>query len=160
MINATAEPVPEVVGESTALGAEPDHCVGLSIAMVLSASVPVWSEERWRQIRSYAAEYGREAEVTHASLHLMVNINDDAAVARRESVQFLDHYYGIGTISEEKLASWLAFGLPEAVVEKVFRFIEAGCNTVVMRFTSPDQRGQLERCLTDVMPALRAVAGS
>jgi len=117
-------------------------------------------EERWRQIRAYAAEYGREAEVTHASLHLMVNINDEAAVARRESVDFLDHYYGSGTISEEKLTSWLAFGPPEAVVEKVCRFIEAGCNTVVMRFTSPDQRGQLERCLADVMPALRAVAGS
>ena len=30
--------------------------------------------ERWRQIREYAAEYGRAAEVTHASLHLMVNV--------------------------------------------------------------------------------------
>jgi alkanesulfonate monooxygenase SsuD/methylene tetrahydromethanopterin reductase-like flavin-dependent oxidoreductase (luciferase family) len=116
--------------------------------------------ERWRQIRGYAAEYGREAEVTHASLHLMVNINDVAAAARRESVAFLDRYYGVGTISEEKIASWLAFGPPEAVIDKVVQFIEAGCNTVVMRFTSPDQRGQLERCLTDVMPALRAAVTS
>jgi alkanesulfonate monooxygenase SsuD/methylene tetrahydromethanopterin reductase-like flavin-dependent oxidoreductase (luciferase family) len=112
--------------------------------------------ERWDQIRDYATEYGRQAEVTHASLHLMVNINDDAGAARRESIAFLDRYYGIGTISEEKLASWLAFGPPEAVIEKVSQFVEAGCNTVVMRFTSPDQRGQLDRCLTDVMPALRA----
>ena len=116
--------------------------------------------ERWRQIRRYAAEYGREAEVTHASLHLMVNINDDAAAARRESVTFLDRYYGVGTISEEKITSWLAFGPPEAVIGRVSEFVEAGCNTVVMRFTSPDQRGQLERCLSDVMPALRAAIPS
>jgi alkanesulfonate monooxygenase SsuD/methylene tetrahydromethanopterin reductase-like flavin-dependent oxidoreductase (luciferase family) len=116
--------------------------------------------ERWRQIRAYAAEYGRAADVTHASLHLMVNISDDAAAARRESVAFLDRYYGVGTISEEKLASWLAFGPPEAVIDKVSQFIVAGCTTVVMRFTSPDQQGQLERCLADVMPALRAAVTS
>jgi alkanesulfonate monooxygenase SsuD/methylene tetrahydromethanopterin reductase-like flavin-dependent oxidoreductase (luciferase family) len=110
-------------------------------------------KERWAQIRGYAAEYGREAEVTHASLHLMVNIGDDAGAARRESVEFLDRYYGTGTVTEEKLASWLAFGPPDAVIDKIGRFIEAGCNTVVVRFTSPDQRGQLERCLAEVLPA-------
>ena len=66
----------------------------------------------------------------------------------------------MGTISEEKLASWLAFGPPEAVIDKVSQFIAAGCTTVVMRFTSPDQQGQLERCLADVMPALRAAVTS
>jgi alkanesulfonate monooxygenase SsuD/methylene tetrahydromethanopterin reductase-like flavin-dependent oxidoreductase (luciferase family) len=111
--------------------------------------------ERWQQIRAYAAEYQREHEVTHSSLHLMVNINDAAARAKRESVEFLDHYYGTGTIAPEKLDAWLAFGSPAAVVDKVLAFVEAGCNTVVMRFTSPDQRGQLDRCVSRVMPALR-----
>jgi len=117
---------------------------------------PAVFRERWNLVRSYAAEYGRQDEVTHSSLHLMVNINDDAPAARRESVEFLDRYYGAGTISEEKVSSWLAFGPPDAVVEKVLDFVDAGCNTVVMRFTSSDQRGQLERCLADVMPQLGA----
>jgi alkanesulfonate monooxygenase SsuD/methylene tetrahydromethanopterin reductase-like flavin-dependent oxidoreductase (luciferase family) len=106
-------------------------------------------------VREYASEYGRADDVTHASLHLMVNINDDVAKAKREAVEFLDHYYGTGAISPQKLDSWLAFGPPYAVVDKVMAFVEAGCNTVVMRFTSPDQRGQLERCLAGVMPQLR-----
>jgi alkanesulfonate monooxygenase SsuD/methylene tetrahydromethanopterin reductase-like flavin-dependent oxidoreductase (luciferase family) len=110
-------------------------------------------EERWQQIRQYAAEYGREAEVTHASLHLMVNIGDDTAAARRESIAFLDRYYGSGAITDEKLESWLAAGPPDAVIDKIGRFIDAGCNTVVIRFTAADQRGQLERCISDVMPA-------
>jgi alkanesulfonate monooxygenase SsuD/methylene tetrahydromethanopterin reductase-like flavin-dependent oxidoreductase (luciferase family) len=115
---------------------------------------------RWRRVREYAAEYGRADEVTHNSLHLMVNISDDDARAKREAVEFLDHYYGAGAISAEKLDSWLAFGSPARVVDKVMAFVEAGCNTVVMRFTSPDQRGQFERCVADVMPHLRGAAAA
>jgi alkanesulfonate monooxygenase SsuD/methylene tetrahydromethanopterin reductase-like flavin-dependent oxidoreductase (luciferase family) len=109
--------------------------------------------ERWNRIQEYAAEEGRADAVTHASLHLMVNINDDDARAHRESVAFLDHYYGAGAISSEKLDTWLAFGSPSAVIDKIGQFLDAGCTTPVLRFTSPDQLGQLERCLNDVMPA-------
>jgi alkanesulfonate monooxygenase SsuD/methylene tetrahydromethanopterin reductase-like flavin-dependent oxidoreductase (luciferase family) len=112
-------------------------------------------QARWERIREYASEYGRQDEVTHNSLHLMVNINDNPAQARDEAVAFLDHYYGSGTIDDEKLSSWLAFGSPSAVVDKIHQFIDAGCNTIVMRFTSADQLGQLERCVSDVMPQLR-----
>jgi alkanesulfonate monooxygenase SsuD/methylene tetrahydromethanopterin reductase-like flavin-dependent oxidoreductase (luciferase family) len=115
---------------------------------------------RWRQVREYAAEYGRADEVTHSSLHLMVNINDDVRKAKQEAVEFLDHYYGTGAISPQKLDSWLAFGSPAAVVDKIMAFIDAGCNTVVMRFTSPDQRGQFDRCVADVMPRLRGVVAA
>jgi hypothetical protein len=85
----------------------------------------------------------------------MVNINDDAKQAHRESVEFLDHYYGVGGITSEKLESWLAFGPPTAVIEKIGQFIDAGCTTPVLRFTSWDQQGQLERCITEVLPAFR-----
>ena len=85
----------------------------------------------------------------------MVNINDDADAATREAVEFLDHYYGAGHVSPEKLESWLAFGSPAAVVDKIAAFVEAGCTTPVLRFASPDQRGQLERCVTEVLPAFQ-----
>jgi alkanesulfonate monooxygenase SsuD/methylene tetrahydromethanopterin reductase-like flavin-dependent oxidoreductase (luciferase family) len=114
---------------------------------------PAIFERRWEQVREYAAEYGRGDRVTDAQLHLMVNINDDVQAARRESVTFLDHYYGTGRIPEEKLDSWLAIGPPQAVAEKINTFIEAGCTTPILRFTSSDQRGQLERCLAEVLPA-------
>jgi alkanesulfonate monooxygenase SsuD/methylene tetrahydromethanopterin reductase-like flavin-dependent oxidoreductase (luciferase family) len=108
--------------------------------------------DRWSQVKEYAAEYGRADQVTDASLHLMVNINDDTTQAQRESIEFLNHYYGAGAISSEKLESWLAIGSPAAVADKINRFIEVGCTTPVLRFVSPDQRGQLERCVKDVLP--------
>jgi alkanesulfonate monooxygenase SsuD/methylene tetrahydromethanopterin reductase-like flavin-dependent oxidoreductase (luciferase family) len=110
----------------------------------------------WARVQGYAAEYGRE--VPDAQLHLMVNINDDAARARQESVEFLTHYYGEGRISDDYLSHWLAYGSPAAVAEKIQTFIDAGFTTPVLRFTSPDQLGQLERCVTDVLPNFRTAA--
>ncbi|HVA24004.1 MAG TPA: LLM class flavin-dependent oxidoreductase [Chloroflexota bacterium] len=112
--------------------------------------------ERWRQVREYAEEYGRLAAMQDSSLHMMVNINDDAELAHRQSVEFLEHYYGAGGVSEEKLKSWLAYGSPQAVIDKIATFIEAGCITPILRFTCDDQLGQLERCMAEVLPAFAA----
>ncbi len=116
--------------------------------------------ERWSRIREYAAEEGRADQVTDASLHLMVNIHGDAAHARAESIEFLDRYYGAGAVSEEKIGHWLAAGSPAAVVDKIQTFLDAGCTTPILRFTSPDQRGQLDRFLTDVAPAFATFAAT
>jgi alkanesulfonate monooxygenase SsuD/methylene tetrahydromethanopterin reductase-like flavin-dependent oxidoreductase (luciferase family) len=115
---------------------------------------PAVFRDRWQRIRSYAAEEGRADQVTEATLHLMVNINDDADAAYRESVEFLDAYYGIGAISDERLVSWLAFGPPEAVASKIAAFLAAGCTTPILRFTSPHQLEQIERCIGEIMPLL------
>lgn len=111
--------------------------------------------ERWARIQGYSAEYGRPGAVTEMSLHLMVNINDDVARARRESVEFLTKYYGENAIAGDFLDMWLACGPPALVAAKISTFIEAGCTTPVLRFTSPDQRGQLERAAREIMPNLR-----
>ncbi len=111
--------------------------------------------ERWDRIRAYAAEYGRADEVTDSALHLMVNIDDDPKRAHRESVDFLDHYYGIGAVSVEKMESWLAVGPPAAVIDKIGSFVDAGCTTPVLRFTSPHQLVQIQRCIEEVLPAFQ-----
>jgi alkanesulfonate monooxygenase SsuD/methylene tetrahydromethanopterin reductase-like flavin-dependent oxidoreductase (luciferase family) len=112
---------------------------------------------RWRQVREYAEEYGRLSALRDSSLHLMVNINEDAALAHRQSVEFLEHYYGAGGVSDEKLKDWLAYGSPQAVIDKIATFIEAGCLTPILRFTCDDQLGQLERCMAEVLPAFASL---
>ncbi|HEX5441501.1 MAG TPA: hypothetical protein VFW76_11505 [Ktedonobacterales bacterium] len=47
--------------------------------------------------------------------------------------------------------------MPDAVIEKINTFAEAGYTTIVLRFTSLDQRGQLERCVTEVLPAFQGM---
>jgi alkanesulfonate monooxygenase SsuD/methylene tetrahydromethanopterin reductase-like flavin-dependent oxidoreductase (luciferase family) len=109
-------------------------------------------QERWTFIRQTARESGRPTESMEASLHLMVNINDDRAVAFEESVKFLHTYYS-PAMTREYIESWLAYGPPATVVEKIRAYVDAGCTTPILRFASWDQQGQLARALADVMPA-------
>jgi len=108
--------------------------------------------EVWSRIRSYAVEFGRIEKLRHASLHLMVNLNRDERSARREAIQFLDHYYGMGTVGEDKIAAWLAAGPVEAVAERIQTYVDAGCTTVIIRFAGPDQERQLSDCIERVLP--------
>ena len=65
--------------------------------------------------------------------------------------------YGRGNVGDEFLGNWLTSGPPAAVIQKINTFVEAGYTTIVLRFTSLDQRGQLERCVTEVLPAFQGV---
>ena len=109
--------------------------------------------ERWQRIDEYSAEYGRPGAVTEMSLHLMVNINDDAEQARRESVTFLDQYYGAGAITSERLESWLTYGSPRDCIEHLKQFKDTGCQRVTFRLsTMGDPIAQLRRVTEEVLP--------
>ena len=111
--------------------------------------------ERFNRIKSYAAEWGRDPSQLDSCLHLMVNINEDREQAYQESVTFLTTYYGAGYISKKRADLWLAIGPPDAVIEKIQAYINAGCTTPVLRFVAPDLSHQLQRCIEEVLPAFQ-----
>lgn len=110
---------------------------------------------RFNRIREYAAEQGRDSSKLDSCLHLMVNINENRERAYQEAETFLTSYYGAGAVSRERAELWLAYGPPEAVIEKIQAYIDAGCTTPVLRFVAPDLSVQLRRCIEEVMPAFR-----
>jgi len=85
-------------------------------------------------------------------------INDDRAQAYREATTFLTSYYGTGTILRERTELWLAYGPPEAVIEKIQAYLDAGCTAPVLRFVAPNLRDQLQRCIAEVLPAFRCAS--
>ncbi len=111
---------------------------------------------RFDTIQHYAAQQGRDASVLDACLHLMVNINEDRDQAFEEATTFLRSYYGAGAVSRERAELWLAYGSPQAVIDKIAAYLEAGCTTPVLRFVSPHPLEQLQRCIDEVLPAFRA----
>jgi alkanesulfonate monooxygenase SsuD/methylene tetrahydromethanopterin reductase-like flavin-dependent oxidoreductase (luciferase family) len=113
-------------------------------------------KERWELIRQVAREAGRPADRMESALHLMVNINDDRSAAFEEAVKFLHTYYS-PAMTREYVESWLAYGPPGAVVEKIRAYVEAGCTTPILRFASWDQKGQLTRAIDEIMPAALAL---
>ena len=85
----------------------------------------------------------------------MVNINDDRRAAHVESIDYFNHYYGPITRQRELLKVWLAYGPPEECAQLIQGWIDMGITTPVLRFTSRNQIGQIERFIKDVLPLLR-----
>ena len=147
----------------------PDRAVvgdkGVAVAMNRVATLadgfitmPVPPDEFRRRldlIEEFAAERRRDLSAFEVSIHGMVNINDDRSVAREEAMYYFNNYYAPGYPSEELLKVWLAHGPPEDCARLIQGWIDMGITTPVLRFTSRNQIGQIERFIKDVLPLLR-----
>ena len=112
--------------------------------------------ERFATIREYADKLGRDTAGFDGALHMMVNINEDRDKAYEQATAYLGSYYGAGAISRERADTWLAYGSPQAVIDKIAAYIEAGCTIPILRFVAPNPREQLQRCIEEVLPVFRA----
>ncbi len=112
--------------------------------------------QRFDTILQHADKRGRDTAGFDGALHMMVNINDDADRAYEEATRVLGSYYGAGAISRERADTWLAYGSPQAVIDKIAAYIEVGCTIPILRFVAANPRAQLERCIEEVLPAFRA----
>ncbi len=112
--------------------------------------------QRFHTIQRYAEARGRDGRALESCLHLMVNINEDRDRAFHEATTFLSSYYGAGAVSRERAEMWLAYGSPQAVIDKIAAYLDAGCTTPVLRFVSPHPTQQLQRCIEEVLPAFRS----
>jgi alkanesulfonate monooxygenase SsuD/methylene tetrahydromethanopterin reductase-like flavin-dependent oxidoreductase (luciferase family) len=84
-------------------------------------------------------------------VYTTVRMGDDPDEARRLTTEFLATYYGGGVHSR----GLMGLGPATAVLEALERYAAAGVTDVCLRFAGTDQRGQLERFLDEVWPALR-----
>ncbi len=121
-------------------------------------SMPVAKEEMTKRlalIEKHSREAGRNLSQFEVAIHGMVNINDDKGKAYEESKYYFDNYYLPGYPSEELLRIWLAHGPPAECAQLIQEWIDMGFTTPVLRFTSRNQLGQIERFINDVLPLLR-----
>ncbi len=113
--------------------------------------------DRWGLIVDALRAEGRDPAAFDNTLYYNVNVNEDREAAAAESKRFLDTYYGFD-ISRPRLDVWVAYGGPEEVIAKIVAFAAAGAKEITIRLTSWDQRGQLDRLMREVIPALGPVA--
>jgi probable F420-dependent oxidoreductase len=107
--------------------------------------------EGWDRIKELAAETGDDAEKLHRSVYTTLNINEDTAQAEQELRAFVEGYYGSPFETASRTQSVCA-GNAEKCTSWIKSFIDAGAQTIVIRFGGPDQAGQLERCAKEVLP--------
>ena len=108
-------------------------------------------------LSEWLVKEGRDPAKFETSIHLFVNINDDPEAAFQETKVYLTKYYRPDHPSLRDPDSWIAYGPPEVVAEKLRAYIDAGCTTPTLRFVSADLKGQLQRCIEEVIPLLPGV---
>ena len=111
--------------------------------------------KRWRAIEQAATEIGKDLANFECAIHGMVNINDDKQAAYAQSKDYFDHYYGPTYPPESLIKVWLAHGPPKDCARLIQEWIDMGITTPVLRFTSNDQLGQVNRFIDEVLPFLR-----
>ena len=91
----------------------------------------------------------------HLCLYTTLNVNADVAQSDRELRAFIESYYGI-PYDVMARQNGLCAGSPEQCSAWLKAFIAAGAQTIVVRFGSPDQTGQLARFAKEVLPHVRS----
>jgi alkanesulfonate monooxygenase SsuD/methylene tetrahydromethanopterin reductase-like flavin-dependent oxidoreductase (luciferase family) len=110
--------------------------------------------EGWQQIEALAKESGDDAGRLHKALYTTLNINEDKAQADKEMKEFIEGYYGMPFETMSRTQSVFTGNVQDAV-NWLKGFIDAGAQTLVIRFGGPDQAGQLELCGKEVLPRLQ-----
>ena len=78
---------------------------------------------------------------------MTVNIGADEQTAASEADRFLNLYYGMNIWGDR----WGPYGPAQSIVDRIRAYEEAGAQTMIVRFASFDQRGQMERFLDEVV---------
>ena len=108
---------------------------------------------QWDRITTMAREEGRDPRELGSALYHNLNINADRQAALEESKTFLDTYY-TAKFSPAFVEGWTIAGGPAQCAAELRRYVAAGVGHLALRLTSWNQRGQLERFLGEVAPAL------
>jgi alkanesulfonate monooxygenase SsuD/methylene tetrahydromethanopterin reductase-like flavin-dependent oxidoreductase (luciferase family) len=105
----------------------------------------------WQRLQALAHEMGRQVETLQRSVYTTLNINSNVARAEQEMRAFVEAYYH-SPYEVQAQRQGLCAGPAERCVAWLKAFIAAGAQTLVLRFGSPDQFDQLERCAREVLP--------
>jgi probable F420-dependent oxidoreductase len=109
----------------------------------------------WERLQALGREMGRNAHDLHRCLYTTLNVNADVAQAERELRVFIENYYKI-LYEVQATRNGLCAGSAEQCIAWLKAFVASGAQTMVVRFGSPDQMGQLARFAREVLPHVRA----
>ena len=117
---------------------------------------PAELARRLASLGGYLREEGKDPSRFETSMYYNVNLNPDSTAAREETRAFLRKYYLIENYPEAALDAWSAWGSPEAVIERLEGYVQAGLQTFIIRFPSWRMREQLDLFMEKVLPRFQS----
>lgn len=105
------------------------------------------------QVGAYWGEYARQ-EPLRTAFYMTVNIDSAIAKAAQDADTFIRAYYGQNFWADK----WGPFGPADQIAQRILDYHAAGAQELIIRFAAANQRQQLDRFLTAVLPQVRAAA--
>ena len=99
------------------------------------------------RVEHHCREMSRDPGLLERSFYMTVNIGPDEQAAASEADRFLNLYYGMNIWGDR----WGPYGPAKSIVERMRAYEQAGVQTMIVRFASFDQRGQMQRFLHEVV---------
>jgi alkanesulfonate monooxygenase SsuD/methylene tetrahydromethanopterin reductase-like flavin-dependent oxidoreductase (luciferase family) len=121
----------------------------LGNGLISISDTPEEYSQLLQRVREMVNSLGRDVAQFETAFYLTVNMGSDIAKAEAESEKFLMGYYGANIWGWR----WGPFGDPEKVKDRMAEYVEAGAQTVMVRFASFDLERQLDIFLDKVAPA-------
>lgn len=112
---------------------------------------------QWQRLQELAREMGKDVQTFPRCVYTTLNVNSDTAQAEREMRAFAEGYYNLPYETLLRTQG-LCPGTAETCAAWLNALVAAGAHTLVLRFGGPDQFGQLERCVKEVLPQVRTQA--
>jgi len=98
-----------------------------------------------------ASALGRNPSEVQTTMYMTINMDENVSRATTEAEEWLLGYYGANIWGDR----WGPFGDSKRVLDRIVQYKEAGAQTVIVRFASFDQDGQLNDFLSKIAPALK-----
>ena len=102
-----------------------------------------------QRVRDKVSTLGRDPSKFETAFYMTVNVGGDRPKANVEAMEYLTRYYGTNIWGDR----WGPFGDPERVQERMAEYVQAGAETLVVRFASFQPEAQLETFVDRVAPA-------
>ena len=102
------------------------------------------------RVEHHCREMSRDPGELERSFYMTVNIGGDEQAAASEADRFLNMYYGMNMWGDR----WGPYGPARSIVDRIRAYEEEGAQTMIVRFASFDQLGQMERFLDEVVSQL------
>lgn len=128
--------------------AQIERAARLADGVISISDTPEEHAQLIKAVRAEADSLGREANSLETVMYLTVNMDTDLTRAEAESERYLLGYYGAEIWGDR----WGPFGGPERVKERIAQYLEAGADTVIVRFASFEPELQLSTFLEQVAP--------
>ena len=121
----------------------------LADGLISISDTPEEFSQLVQQVREMVSALGRDPTLYQTAFYMTVNMGSDRNEADAEATDYLTRYYGANIWGDR----WGPFGDPERVKQQMAEYVEAGAETLIVRFASFQPEAQLETFLDRVAPA-------